>query len=266
MKINEVEQPADSALSMPSNPNSLVGTARQMANPFARGIAKAIAPTAVADYDAYKQKHGRENPAQAMDLPQLSTPQEREIEQIFQDLVAAAGARKTISVDAIKKALAGSNLNEAINPKEIDQLTQYLVAKLAQAGIKVTTPTASTAKSQVAWDPNKSLLTYKGQQYQKTKKGWKNWYTKEMVDDFGMTNTLDAAFDKAIGRTPAPAAQPKLPTVTTNAGIKVVKDLQGTWWRLDDRTRVSDPAQVQALEKLLRNQTLVARARGQAAE
>ena len=267
MKINEVTKPADSALSMMSKPNSFIGTARQMVNPFARGIAKAIAPGAVTDYDAYKQKHGRENPDLAMDIPQLTTPQERKIEQVYQDLVTAAGTKKTISIDAIINAIAGADLNEAADPKKLEDLTQYMISKLTQAGIKVTTTkSAASTKSQVAWDPNKSLLTYKGQQYQKTKKGWKNWYTKEMVNDFGMTTTLDAAFDKAIGRTPVVPQQRKLPTVTTNAGIKVVKDLQGNWWRLDDKTRVTDPAQVQALENLLKNQKLVAQARGQAVE
>jgi len=258
MKINDVIQEQI----LPTQ-KGFLGTARGMFSPLAKGVAQAIAPNAVKDYDAYKARHGKADPSRAMDLPGLTTPREQAIDNVIQSLIQQAGARKTIKMDDIVKALSSSTaLNEGLTGEELTRTAEYVAAKLQQAGIRIVAPSAK-ANAGVTWDPNRSILTIGNQSYQKTKTGWKNWITKDPVVSANELMKVDAAFDKAVGRTAPAPTQQGLVTVKTNAGINVVKDLTGAWWRMDTRKRVTDPAEIQKLEQLLKNRQLVAKARGQ---
>lgn len=152
-----------------------------------------------------------------------------------------------------------AELAQKLDPKyqaAMDQAQKLAMAKAAEK------QKASVGRmSATSWDPNRSILTIGADQYQKTKTGWKNWYNKNLVTDPTLISKIDYQFDLAVGNI-KPSAKTSTPTVTTNTGVKVWKDLQGRWYRLDTNKRVTDPVEIQQLNQILQNKKQLAKARG----
>jgi len=120
-------------------------------------------------------------------------------------------------------------------------------------GITVSIPSGTPGQPQdkVSWTPAKNLLNINGQNYQKTKKGWKDLQTDELIPP-QYAKEIQAAFDVASGRMAAPKPRAvKLPPiqVKTPTGEIVTKSDTDGLWRMANGTVISDTHNVAELEK-----------------
>jgi hypothetical protein len=157
------------------------------------------------------------------------------------------------------------------------QVAEYMVNKSTQTATpaapdaepKQPVSTAQQQEDELVWNPKTNMLSINGVQYLKTKQGWQDYNTKELIAAKDAAE-LNTAFDQATGRAPvqqpATAQQPAAPrgiqaTVATDAGY-VYKKEDGNWYR-ENGTKVNAYDEVEDLEQQWMDARATARAAGQ---
>lgn len=108
----------------------------------------------------------------------------------------------------------------------------------------------------IDWNPDKSILSINGIKYQKSKKGWMDWETKEQINPVD-AKELDTAFDKITGRVPQKSTVPPttklISRVTTPQGYVASKWDDGVWTYNEngEEVIVNKKANIDKLEQLL---------------
>ena len=161
---------------------------------------------------------------------------------------------------AASSFLSGLGLTQSANALNAYSNTNNVNGELVRAKTAPTSaarPAADTdtdTNTNINWDPNKSILTIDGLQYQKTKKGWMDWVTKDIIDPKHSAE-LQTAFDTVTGRVAQPVNKTAVKpiTVKTNSGKIITKnDSTGKWTTSDGRE--VNPVDVPELERRAKSQ------------
>lgn len=85
--------------------------------------------------------------------------------------------------------------------------------------------TQQPEEDEVAWNPKTNMLSINGMQYLKTKQGWQDYNTKELIATKDAAE-LNTAFDKATGRAPVQQATQQQPVQQQQAPVQTQQPVQ----------------------------------------
>lgn len=219
-----------------------------------RGVVSGVGDAVAPDTMAHLRKRLKRVGTKDFELPPLLTPMEKEINAAFDTLKQKAARGGKIDPKDIDDALGGRTVNETRFVKgtpQYNQAYQMLVAMLNAEGIEVTKPAPekSVSGETVSWDPNKSLLTIGDNQYQKTGKGWKDWYTKDIVSDPAEVERIQNEFEYVVGKKQRPTPA-KIKPIQIKVGTEVItkNEEDGNWYD-EEGAVVVRPEDVAELER-----------------